>query len=614
MGVFKKVLWVIGKSFRYCFSSIFVLALMNIIPGLIEIVVCIANRGVVNELVSSQAMGEASSMFVGFLLVYVVLRLVQKAWGFLDGLGYNYARLNTGLLFNKILMWKSSQTPQEMFYRSDFMEKYSFVKNSADKIGFFLYVMAKILFGNIWSVAEIIVLFALYEPGLILYAAVVGIITMLIESYIAKKQYELDKRQVKEQRFHDYYKGLLTDKESARELRVYGYRENIYQKWETIYDKLREERLELALKRTSLNNRNEVAALLYRAVAVAILIAGVYWRRYDTGTFVMLFGLVEACLSQMSSLAYKLGNGAYKEVKYLCDYYDFVTPISDDEIMALKNQEFPPEGKLPFGPFRELKVENVSYTYPGSDKKAVDKVSLSIKKGEIISILGYNGSGKTTLSKLLNGSLPAKEGTVLLNGVPVCESNKEEVFSYFGNAPQEFFKFSVPLRDFVGLGRIGRMGDQDALLDAYRKAGIDSFLGKYREGDTLLLGKKYDNRGVDLSGGEWQKLVIASAYMGEPEILLMDEPTAAIDPLKEMEMLENFRENLKGKTAILISHRIGFARLADRIVMMEDGRIQEDGTHEELLKREGYYARIFREQKNLYEEEDNEGQEQERQK
>jgi len=574
---------------------------MNIIPGLIEIAVSVVNRGVVNKLVESQDVGEVGAMFAGLLLVYVVLCLVQNAWRFLDALGYNFACLNAGMFFNKILMWKSSRTPQEMFYRSDFMEKYAFVKKSADKIGFFLYVVARIFFGNIWSVAEIIVLFALYEPWLILYAAVVGVMAMLLQSYIAKKQYELDKKQVKEQRFHDYYKGLLTDKESARELRVYGYREAIYRRWTAVYDKLREERLGLALKRVSLNNLNAIAALVYRAAAVAILLAGVYGRRYDTGTFVMLFGLVETCLSRVSMLAYELGSGTFEEVKYLCDYYDFVTPVTDEEIKALKQQKLPVEGELPFGPFQELKAVNVSYTYPDSDQKAVDQVSLSVKKGEIVSILGYNGSGKTTLSKLLNGSLPAKEGTVLLNGVPLCEDNQDEIFSYFGNAPQEFFKFSVPLRDFVGLGRIGKMEDREALADAYRKAEIDAFLKKYREGDATLLGKKYDNSGVDLSGGEWQRLVIASAYMGEPEILLMDEPTAAIDPLKEMEMLRNFRENLRGKTAILISHRIGFARLADRIVMMEGGRILEEGTHEELLGRNGYYARLFREQKKLYE-------------
>ena len=146
------------------------------------------------------------------------------------------------------------------------------------------------------------------------------------------------------------------------------------------------------------------------------------------------------------------------------------------------------------------------------------------------------------------------------------------------------------------------MQDEEQLRDAYAKAGMESFIAKFDEGDKTILGKEYDEQGVDLSGGEWQRLIIASAYMGEPELLLMDEPTASIDPLKEMELIRNFRENLKGKTAILISHRIGFARLADRIVMMENGRITEQGTHEELLERNGYYARLFTEQKKLYEE------------
>ena len=146
------------------------------------------------------------------------------------------------------------------------------------------------------------------------------------------------------------------------------------------------------------------------------------------------------------------------------------------------------------------------------------------------------------------------------------------------------------------------MKDEDQLQTAYVKAGMDSFINKFENGDRTVLGKEYDDQGIDLSGGEWQRLIIASAYMGEPELLLMDEPTASIDPLKEMELIQNFRENLKGKTAILISHRIGFARLADRIVMMENGRIAEQGTHEELLKNGGYYARLFNEQKKLYEE------------
>jgi ATP-binding cassette subfamily B protein len=153
------------------------------------------------------------------------------------------------------------------------------------------------------------------------------------------------------------------------------------------------------------------------------------------------------------------------------------------------------------------------------------------------------------------------------------------------------------------LGSIKDKFDEEKLFDAYKKAGILPLINKYKDKDRTVLGKEYDEEGVDLSGGEWQSLVIASAYMGEPEILLMDEPTASIDPLKEMELIGNLRENLKGKTAVLISHRIGFARLADRIIMMQDGKITEEGTHEELLALGGYYASLFNEQKKLYTEE-----------
>jgi len=360
------------------------------------------------------------------------------------------------------------------------------------------------------------------------------------------------------------------------------------------------ERLALALKWTSLENIQSFANFALRVAAVIILLIGITRKKYDAGVFVMLFGLINSCTGQIDSFTRTVMTEVYKDAKYLNDYYDYVMPITEDKIKALKNKTLE-NGKLPFGEFRELTAENISFTYPGSEKKAVDNVSFSIKKGEIVSILGYNGSGKTTLVKLLCGALSPQSGKVMLNGIPVSEANRNEIYSYFGMAPQEFSRFSLPIRDFVGIGRVEKMHDQSELDKAYEKAGLYDLLSKYEAGDETVLGKEYDENGVDLSGGEWQRLVISSAYMGEPEILILDEPTASIDPLREMDMVKHFRDHLKGKTGILISHRIGFARLADRIVMMRDGKITEQGTHEELLAKGGYYAALFNEQKKLYE-------------
>jgi len=154
------------------------------------------------------------------------------------------------------------------------------------------------------------------------------------------------------------------------------------------------------------------------------------------------------------------------------------------------------------------------------------------------------------------------------------------------------------------LGCVDKMFDDDELHQVYEKTNLKDFLSKYKDGENTILGKEYDDNGVDLSGGEWQRLIVAAAHMGEPEILLLDEPTASIDPLLEEEFINNLRMNLQGKTAVLISHRIGFARIADRIVLLNDGKITEQGTHEELLKHNGYYAKLHNEQKKLYTEEE----------
>lgn len=599
----KATRWILSKAVRFCFPYMFVFALVLLFDTIVTLAITYVNRGIVNALAESAALGKLSTLFIGLLIGYMVLYFVSRANGFLYTFGSNFFRLNVQELFHRIFMWKSNQTSQERFFEPLFWEKYTFVANNTHKIYQYIQNLFSMVFLQIGALAGSIVLFAVYEPFLILYALLIGIITFVLNGYISKKEYELDKKQIHEQRFHDYYKEVLTGKGNAKELRIYRLRNFFYAKWITVHEKLRLERLKLALKKTSLNNMQSLVMLGLRALSIGILLVGLYFCRYDLGTFVMLFGLVETCANQLGNLSLVVMGGAYKDTKYLQDYYAFVAPIDNEQIRTAQKSELPEEAPLPYGPFLELRAERVCFSYPKSDGKAVDDLSFSICKGEIISILGYNGSGKTTLAKLLSGSLTPQSGRVTLNGVQVTPENRDHVFLYFGVAPQEFPHFVLPLRDIVGLGRIEKLNDRHALDLAYEQADLGAFLSGYSKGEDTVLGKNYDDEGVDLSGGQWQRLILASAYMGQPEVLLLDEPTASIDPLKEMEMIRNFRSNLAGRTAILISHRIGFARLADRIIMMEGGRIVEQGSHEELLQKNGSYAKLFLTQKALYEEE-----------
>ena len=285
--------------------------------------------------------------------------------------------------------------------------------------------------------------------------------------------------------------------------------------------------------------------------------------------------------------------------QYAPTMIEMLYPLSKEEIKDMKEQSYP-DFELKLGDFKSLSLDNVNYKYPSKTSNAVNDINLKINRGEIISILGYNGSGKTTTCKLLSGVLSPTSGKVLFNDQDVEELDKKEYYKYFGIGFQDFAKYSLSLKDNIGFGRIEDLENTDALNSAIEKTNLSNIIEKLPNGVDTNLGKEYDKDGQDLSGGQWQRIILARAYMGSPEILILDEPTASIDPFEEERMLDEFRYALEGKTAILISHRISFARLADRIVMMKDGMIIEEGSHLELLKKKGYYYDLFTSQQLLY--------------
>lgn len=599
----KRSFWVLKKAIRFCFPYIFVNIFLVALSTAFNFLINLVNKNIVNELAKGVEIGILSKTFIGLLISYLLLYTFQRVYSFLGAFGNNFYRLKVDELFHSIFMYKSNITPQEKFFDPKFMELYSFVNKNTNKISSYIDGLIQLLFANLGTVFGSIVIFAVYEPFLIIYISLTVLLSFGLNGYFSRKEYELEKRQIAEQRFSNYYRGLLTDRKPAKELRIYKTQRFFYEKWQSIYQKLRLEKLDLDLKKIKLGNLHAILRLASRIIAVFLLLIGVYHNRYDLGTFVMLFTLSQNFIGQAEIFAKIMMRGGYKNVKYLNDYFDFVTPITNNEIKSIKkNFSAVKDVVLPFGNFQELEVNDASFTYPSGDKFAVENVSFRLRKGEIVSILGYNGSGKTTLSKLITGSIVPQTGTITLNGVPITTENQQSLFHYFGIAPQEFPRFAISIRDVVGLGQIEEIDNQEMIDSAYRKANLIDFISQYPLGEHTVLGKQYDENGVDLSGGEWQRLTIASAYMGQPEILILDEPTASIDPLKEMEMIKDLRKNLEGKTAILISHRIGFARLADRIIVMSDGKIREQGTHQELLNKNGSYAAFFCAQKELYEE------------
>src|SRR2546422_8939439 len=256
--------------------------------------------------------------------------------------------------------------------------------------------------------------------------------------------------------------------------------------------------------------------------------------------------------------------------------------------------------KVPVPMKGQIRFENVSFAYPGAEKNALTDLSFTVKAGETLAVVGRNGAGKTTLFKLICRLYDPTEGRILIDGIDLRDFEPDDLREQIGAMFQDYVDYQATASENIGLGNVPEIADRDAVVHASKQAGSDELIAGLPEGYDTALGKWFD-AGVNLSGGEWQKVALARAFMREDaRILLLDEPTSALDAQAEYDLFERLRSLTHGRTAVYISHRFSTVRRADRIIFLEHGRLVEEGTHEELIRLNGRYARLFRMQAAAY--------------
>jgi ATP-binding cassette subfamily B protein len=249
--------------------------------------------------------------------------------------------------------------------------------------------------------------------------------------------------------------------------------------------------------------------------------------------------------------------------------------------------------------FASLDLDHVRFTYPGRPEPALDGVDIHLEAGEVVALVGENGSGKTTLAKIMAGLYPPDSGTVEWNGTDVSTFDQNRLRSQIAVIFQDFVRYAFTAEENIGLGRADEPVDIEKIRAAAREAGADDFLAALPDGYQTPLSRLFDG-GHEISGGQWQRVAIARAYYRQAPLVILDEPSSALDPRSEHDLFTSLRATLQGRTALFVSHRFSTVRSADRIYVLDAGKVVEHGTHDELMARQGLYAELFSLQADAY--------------
>lgn len=423
-----------------------------------------------------------------------------------------------------------------------------------------------------------------FSPWLILLILVAVVPAFLGESHFNERSYSLNNQWTPERRQLDYFRYIGASDETAKEVKIFGLSDFLVEHFAMLADKYYQANKKVAVSRARWGSVfAAIGAAGYYGAYVIIIIQTVNGTlsigdlTFLSGSFMRLRSLLETVLNQFSSMA----EGSL----YLKDFFEFfeMKPLISLQSKAIAIPK----------PIRQGFVfENVGFKYPNTDKWAIRHLNFTLHAGEKMAFVGENGAGKTTLIKLLSRLYDPSEGRILLDGVDMREYDPDALRSEIGVIFQDFVRYHMTAGTNIAVGKIERQQDAGKIGDAAYRGMADRVIAKLPQGYEQMIGKRFAD-GVDLSGGEWQKIAISRAYMRDAQILVLDEPTAALDARAEYEVFHRFSDLTKGKTAVLISHRFSTVRMADRILVIENGQMLEIGTHEELLLKNGKYAELF---------------------
>jgi ATP-binding cassette subfamily B protein len=423
-----------------------------------------------------------------------------------------------------------------------------------------------------------------YSPWLLLVLIAAVVPAFLGESHFAFLGYSLAFRQMPVRRQLDYLRVLGASKDSAKELKLFGLSSFLTAEYTRLSRDIYQQNVSLAKRRLGASSALSLLSTAGYYGTYAWVIYETVAGRLTVGTLTFLAGAIAGASSNIQMI-FSTFSSIADQALFLTDLLDF---FAVQPAVRSKPNALPAPRPIQSG----FEFRNVSFVYPGTSRPVLNHLNFRLEPGERVALIGENGQGKTTVVKLLTRLYDPSEGGILLDGVDLREYDLEDLSAQIAVIFQDFMRYDLTASENIAVGQIREQRNRLKIEAASRKSLAHSVVDRLPDGYEQMLGRRFEG-GVDLSGGEWQKMALARAYLRDAQVLILDEPTASLDARSEHEVFERFAELTAGRMAVLISHRFSTVRMADRILVLQDGTIAEEGSHRQLIAQGGLYAEMF---------------------
>ena len=596
-GFFKRFFYIVGIVWQTGHWILFLMTFLALFNGLTPVIGALLSKEIINELQAANTpVSEFFHSRIFMLLIYLFIYRVLKRLALTAGTAVD--SLSGELVIKQIklrIMNKSHELDLQYFDLPEFYEK---LENANREAGMRPIQVITKTFTAASTLIELISYIAVMAtaPGLGLAAFIIMAVSLpsaIISFIYRKRNFNYKRRRSKDRREMNYYSDVLVNKDIVKEVLIFGLTDFFADKFKKVFGEyfkgLRTLVLSESLWQIALGIVSVIVNLFFCGIVALRVLSG----EIMLGDYTLYTGAIMSIATCIATLI-STSAGVYEGTLFI------------DNLMYFMNKSpgivptVTPGAKVKRDAPHTIEFKNVSFHYPGSERCVLQNINITFSPGQTTVLVGLNGAGKTTLIKLLTRLYDPTDGVILLDGRDIREYDLESLYGMFGIIFQDFGRYAVTVGENISFGDLSLTPSHDSLMEAARQSNADGFIEKLPQGIDTPLTRQFERTGSELSGGQWQKLAIARAFYSRSDILVLDEPTASLDPLAEQEIFNEFDRLRSGKMSIFVSHRLSSATTAGQIIVLEGGRVAEKGTHKELMEQKGKYYNLFSVQAKRY--------------